>query len=138
MLDIAYPLGSPISTQRNMSWKLSCGNHVGRLLQFDDLLIHECAFVVDDDIRIHWTIFGLSVNGRATAMVTDMSLAVAMPHLLHVRLARSGQREAFQSSRYVLLCDMSAAFASNVQTDSPRRQHRGGNDNSRNANQAGD
>lgn len=52
-----------------MARELSDGNHIGRLLQLDRLLVHERALVVHNHVRVERAILGSSIRRRVAVQM---------------------------------------------------------------------
>lgn len=133
----------PIGTESYMTRQLSGWDHIWGLLQFDCLLVDESTLVMNDHVRVHWTIFWLIVDrrpadheARGSAQGRDRK-AQRLPRG-DSRLTHTRKHVTFEPCWHIEMRDMSAAFASDVQPNCTRLKDRGRDDDTRDTYEIGD
>lgn len=80
---------SPVGAEEDVARQLADGNHVGRLLQLDRLLVHEGALVVHDHVRIKRAVLGSTIGRRVAVGRGEVESQQASE-----RLRRAGLRDS--------------------------------------------
>lgn len=123
-----------VAAEDEVSGQLANGDHVGRLLQLDRLLVDKGALVVHDDVGVEWAVFGLA--GRGGAVGRRQREVRTMAPREEAREARSRdarnalarQLEAGKATLDLLRRDVAARLAREVKAYGARREDRGADD----------